>query len=289
MSLFDEDSVKKSIKKVALTGVVIASALLSVAVITSMLKDGILDAAAQDKYETAKEEIKSEDGSISFTALKLEGSEAKDWIQIEGTGIDYPLMQGGDNSFYLNHDAFGNESKAGAIFVNCLNSKDLTDNKTIIFGHNLADGTMFTELHNYSNPSWGNEHTALKISSADGSVRDYKLLCYIYTVPDDDTVYVTSYNEPADEVARALLDEADIQYSDYEGGKLLCLSTCKSDSTRSVVVFELSSLKQGAVSGESVNMRWAVTDKENILPEGADNTNNEGDSAPENSKPLDSF
>ncbi|MGO1370457.1 MAG: hypothetical protein ACTHVE_01225 [Senegalia sp. (in: firmicutes)] len=59
------------------------------------------------------------------------------WLQIENTNIDYPVVQAGDNEFYLNHDFYDNYNAHGSIYVDFRNRKDLRDKHTIIYGHHM--------------------------------------------------------------------------------------------------------------------------------------------------------
>lgn len=232
-------------------GIAVCGILLAVAVASYLgqLMNYSYEAAA---YSAVAKEVKREDDSgseiIDFIKVKKAGSTAKDWINIPGTGVDYPLVQGEDNDFYLNHDAYGNESSAGAIFINCYNSPGLIDNKTVIFGHNQSGHEMFTDIHSYADEGWGREHSELVIDSSDGTKRKYSLLCYIYTQPLDDAVYTVEKEKTADLCASELLSEASVSYKDYAGGKLVCLSTCKYNTMRSVAVFELMSEEKPTVS-----------------------------------------
>ena len=246
MHLSDSASGSRKLKNLALTGVILVATAMIFAVAVCIVRDGIQDAATQESYVKAEAAAKDDTG-ISFTALQNEGAtNSKDWITVSGTAIDYPLVQGSDNKYYLTHDAFGNENKAGAIFINSLNAKDLSDNKTIIFGHNQADGSMFSDLNKFGNKEWGDAHNGLTITSADGSVREYSLICYLYTSPSNNDVYVVDTDEPITETAGKLIKDADVVYSDFNGGSLVCLSTCKYHTSRSVAVFELTSYSGGA-------------------------------------------
>ena len=71
------------------------------------------------------------------------------YIYIPGTSVNYVVVQGTDNRFYLNHDIFGNRNTAGAVFLDYLNYPDFTDPNTIIYGHNMNNGTKFYSLRYY--------------------------------------------------------------------------------------------------------------------------------------------
>ncbi len=72
------------------------------------------------------------------------------WIKILGTRVDYPLVQGPDNDYYLHRAFDGSYEFAGSIYIDSNNSKDITKNRnTVIYGHNMQDGTMFRTLLNF--------------------------------------------------------------------------------------------------------------------------------------------
>lgn len=68
------------------------------------------------------------------------------WITVDGTDIEYPVVLGEDNDYYLNHNFHKEEDKVGAIFMDYRNSSDALDKNTIIYGHNMKDQSMFSGL-----------------------------------------------------------------------------------------------------------------------------------------------
>ena len=71
------------------------------------------------------------------------------WIHIPDTKIDYPVLQHPtDNSYYLNHNLDGSRGYPGCIYTEDYNKKDFTDPNTVLYGHNMKNGTMFAGLHN---------------------------------------------------------------------------------------------------------------------------------------------
>lgn len=247
------DGPKKNRKKTFLLN---AALILTVCLLlyfgTEILKEAVVDAGGRLDYSAAAEEAVVDDGSgedtIDFVKVRKLGSTAKSWISIADTAVNYPLVQAEDNDYYIDHDAYGAESRAGAIFINAGNKADLSDDKTIIFGHNQADGSMFSTLHKYGDMSWGGRHKNLVITSEDGTVRTYEIMAYLYVKPLDDTVYTIDPAETLDDTAEKLLKKARVKYKDFTGGKIVCLSTCKHHSMRSVAVFELVNEERPAVS-----------------------------------------
>jgi len=82
----------------------------------------------------------------SFQLLKQLNEDYAAWLTVEGTEIAYPVVSGEDNDFYLNHNFHQEYDKVGAIFMDFRNSTDHLDFHTIIYGHNMKDGSMFGTL-----------------------------------------------------------------------------------------------------------------------------------------------
>lgn len=87
---------------------------------------------------------------IDFKELKSINPDVAGWIYMEALpDISYPIAQGDDNEFYLHHTYKKESIFAGSIFVDCKNSKDFSDQNTIVYGHNMKNGSMFGTLKNY--------------------------------------------------------------------------------------------------------------------------------------------
>ena len=85
------------------------------------------------------------------------------WIQSEGTVINYPIVQGTDNDFYLNHKPDRTRHRWGSIYMDYRNSPDFSDQNIIIYGHDMASGDMFGSLLNYHNQSYFEAHDSMFI------------------------------------------------------------------------------------------------------------------------------
>lgn len=247
----EKDRTAKLILLNTLVGLSLFALILAIA---GYLHEKLLSVAAETSYEeVAQKAVLPATHEINFSVVKSAGANSTSWIYIPNTNIDYPLVQGDDNDFYIDNDAYGNPSSAGAIFINFANSSDMSDAKTIIFGHNMASGSMFTDLHKYSDRDWGQEHTDAYIYMEDGTVKHYKLRYYIFTEPMDPDVYVVSKSDVASEEAEKLKDASSLIYGEHQGGDLIVLSTCTMHEYRTVVVFEyvnnnkpiMGGLKQG--------------------------------------------
>lgn len=93
----------------------------------------------------------AEEHPVDFEKLSGINSEIYAWIRIPGTNIDYPVAQheGEDQSYYLKHDLYRTPQFAGCIFSQEPSAKDLSDPVTILYGHNMRNGSMFQNLHRF--------------------------------------------------------------------------------------------------------------------------------------------
>lgn len=228
-----------SMKILIIDGLIATLALVLIFAFLGYLRQKLKAKASTVGYEILKEDaVVGEHESVDFNIIHSAGSTSTSWLYIPGTKIDYPLVQGADNDYYLDRDAYGNHNDAGAIFINYANAADMSDAKTVIFGHNMSDGSMFTDLHQYSQKDYGDVHQDAYIYMDNGEVKHYKLRYYVFTQPLEPSIYVVSKTDVAGDSAAAIRALASIVYSEHEGGSLICLSTCSMHKYRTVVVFE---------------------------------------------------
>ena len=91
------------------------------------------------------------------------------WIYIPDTQIDYPVLQHPtDNSYYLNYNLDGTKGYPGCIYTEDYNKKDFTDPNTVVYGHNMKNGTMFAGLHKYGDSVYLEEHPYVYIYTEEG-------------------------------------------------------------------------------------------------------------------------
>ena len=89
---------------------------------------------------------------IDFDRLQAVNEDITGWLRIRALDISYPVVQGEDNDYYLHRTFERTDNFAGCLFMNCDNASDLTDQNTIIYGHNMKNGSMFGKLKNYNDP-----------------------------------------------------------------------------------------------------------------------------------------
>lgn len=187
--------------------------------------------------------------------LYLENADMIGWIQIEGTSIDYPVMQTpADPHYYLHHDFEKHYTDYGCPFMQADCDALAPSDNLILYGHNMKDGSMFADLAKYRSKDFWQNHKTVWFATELGS-RAYEIFAVIHTtVQADDAdafpfyrfVDAAASEEFADYVsacqARVLYDTG---ISAEYGDKLLTLSTCDNitDNGRLLVIAKQTETK----------------------------------------------
>ena len=108
------------------------------------------------------------------------------WIRIEGTPIDYPVVQGRDNEKYVRRTFTGEYNRAGTIFMDWKSKGAFEAPLPLLYGHNLRDGGMFAHLHNYRYKSFLDEHPIINIVTKDDEALTYRIFAAKLTTIFDD-------------------------------------------------------------------------------------------------------
>jgi sortase B len=150
------------------------------------------------------------------------------WIDISGTSINYPIVKGEDNEFYLKHNFYREKDFSGAIFMDYRNSLEDFDRNTIIYGHNMKDKSMFSILSSYLDKSFYEKHTSLTMEIPHESTFKWEIFSAYKTKNVD---WMKTSFESEDEFASFLdsITKNSIFHSKTkfeEGDIILTLSTC---------------------------------------------------------------
>lgn len=161
-------------------------------------------------------------------------SDMAGWIKIEGTNINYPVMHTPDRvNYYLKRDFYKNSSRHGSIYAAETASLTMPSDNITIYGHKMADGTMFASLHKYQDKSFFEAHPLIQFDTL--TERHTYQISYVFIIsaaPDTDFAYHIFSDGTEKEFldfvanckARALYDTgSEIVYGD----KLITLSTCE--------------------------------------------------------------
>jgi len=176
---------------------------------------------------------------LNLEALRDVNPDVVGWILIPDTVVNYPLMRGTDNDYYLNHTWNRKKNSVGSIYLEQLNSPDFTDFNTIVYGHNMKDGSMFAGLRKYQKQSYWEEHPYVYIRSDFGVYR-YEIFSSYLAEVDSNTYAMHYFREDSrnaflSNVIEASAIETGIQPEHTD--RVLTLSTCsgKGHTTRWVV------------------------------------------------------
>lgn len=102
--------------------------------------------------------IEKDASSTGFETLQHLNQDVCGWISIDGTKVDYPLLQSQDNVKYLDRNAFGDYAVTGSIFLDYRFNPNFTDFNTIIYGHSMASGAMFGEIKKFAEQDFFDQH-----------------------------------------------------------------------------------------------------------------------------------
>lgn len=146
---------------------------------------------ALDKHtERTLEARKGRD--VDFKKLKKQNPDTKGWIWLSGTNIDYPIVQGPDNDYYLHRDFDGNYLYDGCIFIDAAVKTPFSpDENTVIYGHRMRSGAMFNNLGKYADKEFFDDNPVIIIETEDGSY-DLHVIAFCTELSDSD-LYTTSF------------------------------------------------------------------------------------------------
>lgn len=174
-----------------------------------------------------------------FETLLQKNSDTVGWLQVNNTKINYPVVKGESNSYYLNRDYFKKKNSMGWIFMDYRNNPETLDKNTIIYGHNIKQGIMFGTIKNMMNKSWYNNATNQIITFNTPSKNMKWQIFSLYQINETEDYLKTEFE--SDEEYMNFLNmlksrsKNDFHVELTPNSKILTLSTCFSHSTRHVV------------------------------------------------------
>ena len=127
-----------------------------------------------EDYVTVTDVNNPENRKIDFEKLQKQNKDVIGWLYIPDTKIDEPILKGKNNDTYLRTDINKKYSIAGCVFIDEINTKDFSDDNTIIYGHNMDDGSRFHDIRYFVKQDYFDKHPNVYIYLPDGSVNVYK-------------------------------------------------------------------------------------------------------------------
>lgn len=183
--------------------------------------------------------------NVDFAELKSINTDIYAWIYIPNTNVDYPVLRGAadkDDFFYLDHNMYRQYQFAGSVYSELKNNPDMHDPVTVLYGHNMRDGSMFATLHQFSKADFFDDNTTAFVLTED------KILTYLiyaaYTFDNRHILNSYDFNnaESFQEYLDSTLKPRSFDYNVRENveltteNRILTLSTCtESSGTRFLV------------------------------------------------------
>ncbi len=180
---------------------------------------------------------------VDFATLQQQNKDIYAWIQIPGTVVDYPIVQHPtDDSYYLNRTVEGRSGLPGSIYTESLNTKDFTDRNTVIYGHNMRNGSMFGDLSLYMDGSYMKEHNRVIVYTPE-HMYTYQIFAAV-TYDNRHILHSFDFSQEAgltsflDSLAsvRNMNSYIDEEVSVASADKIITLSTCNGNKKQRFLV-----------------------------------------------------
>ena len=200
---------------------------------TTAAQEETTAAPAETKVTKPEVDTDTTENPVNLAELSAMNPDIYAWIYIPDTNVNYPVTQSDeDDNFYLEHDVYKNYSFPGTIYSQACNSLSFNDRVTVLYGHNMLNGSMFATLHNFSDETFFNEHPYFYIYTADRKLTYEVVSAFEY----DSRHILNSFDFKDDAVFQDWLDEAKSPRSVNSNvrdsvnlsldSKLVVLSTC---------------------------------------------------------------
>ena len=176
---------------------------------------------------------------VDITELKEKNSDTVGWINLNNTNINYPFVQTKDNSYYLNHSFDKKYNEAGWVFLDYRNNNDLNNKNTILYAHSRLDKTMFGSLSKVLKSSWYNNKDNHIIRLSTDTENTLWQIFSVYKIPEESYYITTNFNnnEEYNKFLNTIKQRSIHNFNTNldTNDKILTLSTCYSDTERTVV------------------------------------------------------
>lgn len=209
---------------------------------SAKLNEEIVNAVVTESDEM--EDIVDEDGNviasvpvvaIDFDKLFEINSDAVGWIKIGGTNVNYGVVQTTNNSYYLTKTLDNKTNSSGSIFMDYRNSTSFTDQNTVIYGHNMLNGTMFSDVEKIVKNDTG--ASVITITTPSGT-KQYRIFSTYTSEPDSYSIKTQMSTSTYEEFLETVTAKSNKYYgvSVTTDDKILTLSSCGTTSSTRVIV-----------------------------------------------------
>ena len=167
--------------------------------------------------------------------------DVRGWITIDDTHIDYPVVQGKTDMEYINKDIYGEFSLSGAIFLDCRNRADFSDQYSLVYGHHMENGAMFGDIAEFEDNSYFQKHTKGTLYLS-GITYKIALFACVKTDAQDENIYnPDQWNRENIQILFDSIRKQSVQYREIgitADDSIIGLSTCAETQTNGrIIVF----------------------------------------------------
>jgi len=181
------------------------------------------DANTKLVEEVIIEDNNEEKSVIDWQKLENINKDIIGWIKIENTNIDYPILKDDDSLKYLNCSYDGKYNKNGSIFT--LNNNPFQDDVSIIYGHNMKNGIMFSELGKYMKKDFFDKHKYFIIYTKSHNYKATIFSCYSIGIDEEENnIKLLDFEEEIEYYKKASVYSSKENIGEIK--KIVKLSTC---------------------------------------------------------------
>ena len=190
--------------------------------------------------EEKNEDENKDEYTVDFNKLKEQNNEAIAWLKVNNTNVEYPVVKGTNNSFYLNHSFDKSSNSAGWIFADCRNKFDNTDKNIVIYGHNMRDGSMFGSMLNILNSKWYENEENTNITLYTENEKSIYKVFSVYKIENEDYYIKTEFKNGNEfegfikNLKKRSIKDFNVDVS--KDDNILTLSTCANNNKYRVVL-----------------------------------------------------
>lgn len=194
----------------------------------------VLEDLKQEMTDSSPDGSNEEKMAVDFSYLKEINPDIVAWIDLPDTSISYPVLQSGEDKkedYYLHHNVDGSYGYPSSVYMQKTNSSDFCDSVTVLYGHNMKNGSMFAGLHSYKDADYFDTHSDIYVYTPTGT-KHYRVFASLFY---DDSLILDAYQgfQTGEEV-KAFYKESvekanNVNYGVEvnEDSKILVLSTCE--------------------------------------------------------------
>jgi len=176
---------------------------------------------------------------VDFEKLKEINNQIVAYLKVNGTKIEYAVVQAKDNSYYIRRDLNRKYNVGGSIFMDYKNKLDGTDKNIVIYGHNIKDSSMFGTLKNILDEEWyNNEENYIIDLTTEKEEQKYQVFS-VYKIENEDYYIDTEFKKNEfEKFANKLKDRSikDFKIEVTEDDSILTLSTCANNNKYRIVL-----------------------------------------------------